>query len=171
MIPVGSDLAELGIGTGALLSKLVGRCNRLVGIDHSSAMLTEAKRRFVSSGESPDLRLGELAHLPLADSELDIVLMNMVLHHIQHSLGILHEACRVLKPGGSVIVADLQRHPHDEVRSTMADVWLGFEEKELSVWLQEAGFSVDRIEKFNGGPGGYSVLLIVARTKTLEAMN
>lgn len=97
--------------------------------------------------------------------------MNMVLHHIQHSLGILHEACRVLKPGGSVIVADLQRHPHDEVRSTMADVWLGFEEKELSVWLQEAGFSVDRIEKFNGGPGGYSVLLIVARTKTLEAMN
>ncbi|MBE0500364.1 MAG: metalloregulator ArsR/SmtB family transcription factor [Desulfuromonadales bacterium] len=162
-IPPDLDVAELGVGTGGLLLELTTRCRRLVGIDHSSAMLTETRRRLAAAGQESDLRLGELTHLPLADSELDTVLMNMVLHHLQHPAGVMHEVHRVLKPGGAIIIADLHRHQHDAVRSTMADVWLGFEEQELTTWLMEAGFTVDRVEKFHGRPGDYTVLVIVAR--------
>jgi ArsR family transcriptional regulator len=164
LVPTGSDVAELGIGTGGLMLELADRCSRLVGIDHSSAMLAETKRRLAAVGRSCDLRLGEFAHLPLADSELDVVLMNMVLHHVQQPGEVLQEAHRVLKPGGEIIIADLKRHQHDAVRSSMADIWLGFEESELSSWLTEAGFFVDRIETLHGKPGDYTVLLVVART-------
>jgi ArsR family transcriptional regulator len=163
LIPPDSEVAELGAGTGKLLLELVPECSRLVGIDHSAAMLAEAEQRLASNGHKCDLRLGELSHLPLADSELDVVVMNMVLHHVQHPLEVLQESDRVLKPGGQIIIADLLRHQHDEVRSSMADVWLGFEEIELSGWLQNSGFMVERLKVFSGKKGDYSVLLVVAR--------
>ena len=165
LIPTGRDVAELGIGTGGLLAELVDRCNRLVGIDHSSAMLSETKRRLAKAGATCDLRLGEFAHLPLADSELDIVLMNMVLHHVHQPSEVLREAHRVLKTDGQIIIADLQRHQHDSVRSSMADIWLGFEETELSTWLTDAGFFVDQVKTLHGNAGDYSVLLVVARAE------
>lgn len=165
LIPSSSEVAELGIGTGGLLPELVSRSSRLVGIDHSSAMLAEAKRRLASVGVSCDLRLGEFAHLPLADSEIDVVLMNMVLHHVQQPKEVLREVQRVLKSGGEIVIADLLRHQQDEVRSSMADIWLGFEPVELSIWLNEAGFVVEKIEQLDGKQGEYSILLVVARTE------
>ena len=162
-IPAAAELVELGVGTGSLLPELATRCQRLVGIDHSSAMLAEAGRRLAEAGHSCDLRLGELSHLPLADAELDVVLMNMVLHHLPQPEDVLLEAGRVLKPGGLAIIADLQRHEQDTVRSSMADVWLGFEPKELTDWLTGAGFTVEIIETINGNSDEYGVLLAVAR--------
>lgn len=165
LIPDGCVVAELGVGTGGLLSQLVNRSNRLVGIDHSAAMLAEARRRLTSVGKSCDLRLGEFAHLPLADSEIDIALMNMVLHHVQQPVEVLREVFRVLKPEGKIVIADLLQHQHDAVRSSMADIWLGFQPDELSTWLSEAGFVVEKIEQLDGKTGEYSILLVVARTE------
>lgn len=162
-IPPAAELVELGVGTGSLLPELADRCKRLVGIDHSSAMLAEAGRRLAAAGHSCDLRLGELAHLPLADAELDVVLMNMVMHHLPQPVEVLKEAGRVLKPGGLIIIADLQRHEQDAVRSSMADVWLGFEKNELTEWLTTAGFSVELIDKIDGQTEEYGVLLTVAK--------
>lgn len=162
-IPASSELVELGVGTGSLLPELANRCKRLVGIDHSSAMLAEAGRRLNAAGHDCDLRLGELSHLPLADSELDVVLMNMVLHHLPQPEEVLKESGRVLKQDGLIVIADLQRHEQDAVRSTMADVWLGFEENELADWLTGAGFSVELIETIEGQNDEYNVLLTVAR--------
>lgn len=162
-IPADSELAELGVGTGSLLPELASRCRRLVGIDHSAAMLAEAGRRLAASGLGCDLRLGDLTHLPLADAGLDVVLMNMVLHHVAQPAAVLAEALRVLRPGGVLIIADLQRHQQDAARSSMADVWLGFERNELSDWLLKAGFDVELMEEINGETGEFGVLLMVAR--------
>ena len=162
-IPSATELAELGVGTGSLLPELACRCQRLVGIDHSAAMLAEAGRRLSASGHSCDLRLGELTHLPLADAELDVVLMNMVLHHVPQPGDVLLEAGRALKPDGLLIIADLQRHQQDAVRSSMADVWLGFEKNELVDWLTGAGFVVELIKTIDGNSEEYGVLLTVAR--------
>jgi len=162
LIPAGADLVELGTGTGALLSLLATRSRRLVGIDHSAAMLAEARRRMTEAGLPCDLRLGELLHLPLGEGEMDCALLNMVLHHAEQPLEVLQEVARVLRPGGRVVIADLQRHRDDAVRQTMADIWLGFEAGELRTWLRQTGFVEPKIEPLPAEQGAYAILLLTA---------
>jgi len=162
LLPEDAALVELGTGTGPLLPQLCRRSRRLVGIDHSAAMLAEARRRLNASGLDADLRLGELRHLPLADAEMDCALLNMVLHHAEQPEGVLSEVARVLVPGGRVVIADLLRHRDDAVRQTMADIWLGFEPEELRHWLEAAGFAAIDLQVCEGQDGTYSVLLVTA---------
>lgn len=162
MLPEDAALVELGIGTGALLPELRRRSRRLVGIDHSTAMLAEARRRLAASGLDAELRLGELRHLPLADAEMDCALLNMVLHHAEQPDEVLREVARVLVPGGRIVIADLLRHRDDAVRQTMADLWLGFEPDELRAWLEAAGFAAIAIQVCRGAAGDYPVLLMTA---------
>jgi ArsR family transcriptional regulator len=166
MIPPQAALVELGTGTGALLPELSVRSRRLVGIDHSSAMLAEARRRMVQAGLDCDLRLGELRHLPLADAEMDCAVLNMVLHHAEQPLEVLREVSRVLAPGGRVVIADLLRHRDDAVRQTMADVWLGFEPDEIIDGLHAAGFSGITCVQKAAAVAEYGIFLLTA-TKTI----
>jgi len=162
LLPENRALVELGIGTGALLPQLRQRSRRLVGIDHSAAMLAEARRRLNQSGLDAELRLGELLHLPLADAEMDCALLNMVLHHAERPDEVLSEVARVLVSGGRVVIADLLRHRDDAVRQTMADIWLGFEPEELRRWLAAAGFATIDLQVYDGPADRYSVLLVTA---------
>lgn len=161
-LPQGAELVELGIGTGVLLPRLCARSRRLIGIDHSAAMLAEARRRLAEAELDADLRLGELQHLPLADAEMDAALLNMVLHHAERPEEVLQEVARVLAPGGKVVIADLLRHRNDAVRQTMADFWLGFEPDELRQWLLESGFVDIDAHICRGKPDDYAVVLISA---------
>lgn len=162
LIPTGAALVELGTGTGVLLPDLATRSRRLVGIDHSAAMLAEARQRMAGAGLVCDLRLGELRHLPLADAEMDCAVLNMVLHHAEQPLEVLREVGRVLAPAGRVVIADLLHHHDDAVRQTMADVWLGFVPLELSDWLQQAGFSQIDCRQKPAAAGEYGIFLLTA---------
>jgi len=165
LLPENAALVELGTGTGPLLPQLRRRSRRLVGIDHSAAMLAEARRRLAAAGLDADLRLGELRHLPLADAEMDCALLNMVLHHAEQPEGVLQEVARVLTTGGRIVIADLLRHRDDAVRQTMADLWLGFEPGELRQWLDAAGFAAIKTQVCEGRTDTYSVLLVTAEKR------
>jgi ArsR family transcriptional regulator len=51
------------------------------------------------------------------------------------------EAFRILRPGGQVLVLDLNEHHFEKARELYADVWLGFKESALHAFLKKAGFS------------------------------
>ncbi len=126
-------------------------------------MLSEARERLSSGGmEAVDLRLGEMSHLPVSDGEAGCVILDMVLHHAADPLAVLREAFRVLRPGGSLVLADLYRHEHEWVRDQMADQWLGFEEQDLEKWLQEAGFDRARFVEVPRQEDEYGVIMLQA---------
>jgi ArsR family transcriptional regulator len=108
-------------------------------------MLTEAGRRLEHRGQSADLRIGELEHLPLKDGETEVAIINMVLHHLREPLQGLLEAHRILDQGGTLILADFAKHEQESLRSRYGDHWLGFTEQEFESWLGQAGF--DMFEK------------------------
>lgn len=163
MVPESSTLVEIGVGTGGLLARLATRAESVIGVDHSSAMLDEARLRLAEAGISNiDLRLGEMTHLPMPDSSVDCLLFNMVLHHAPDPSAVLQETARVLQPGGLLIVADLARHERELAREQLADQWLGFEESELNSWLQQAGFSKIICQRMDGNQEQESVLLVQA---------
>ena len=163
-VPEKTAVLEIGIGTGALLVELTARATKVIGVDHSPAMLEEARRRVTQIGlDGIDLRLGEMTHLPLPDASVGCVVANMVLHHAADPVAVLREVWRVLKPGGTVVLADLARHEREAAREQLADQWLGFEEDELIVWLTSTGFVDVGCERIEGPAGKESVLLVKAR--------
>jgi len=163
LIPRGATILEVGVGTGGLLPELAARAESVIGVDHSPAMLEEARRRLAEGGTTGiDLRLGEMTHLPLPDQSVACALANMVLHHAAEPLAVLREVRRVLAPGGLLLLADLARHEREAAREQLADQWLGFEERELRAWLATAGFSEFRCEQVEGAAGQETVLLVRA---------
>lgn len=163
LVPRGGTVAEIGIGTGGLLSALAARAERVIGVDHSIAMLEETRRRLALAGLAAiELRLGEMTHLPLPDKGADYAVLNMVLHHAADPPAVLREIGRVLSPGGVLVLADLARHEREWVRERLADQWLGFGEKELKEWLKEAGFGEVRCERMEGVAGEEAVLVVKA---------
>jgi ubiquinone/menaquinone biosynthesis C-methylase UbiE len=46
---------------------------------------------------------------------------------------------RILKPGGRLIITDMDSHTHEWERKEMADVWLGFEREQMRTWYHQAG--------------------------------
>lgn len=162
-IPAGSTIVEIGIGTGGLLPALAARGGTVIGVDHSPAMLEEARRRLARTGTAAiDLRLGEMSHLPLSDGSAGCAVLNMVLHHAADPAAVLAGIRRVLVPGGLLLLADLARHERESAREQLADQWLGFEEQELTGWLKAAGYKDVVIERIEGESGQEAVLLVKA---------
>jgi ubiquinone/menaquinone biosynthesis C-methylase UbiE len=46
---------------------------------------------------------------------------------------------RILRPGGRLVITDMDRHEHEWMRAEMADEWLGFERAQVKQWLRDAG--------------------------------
>lgn len=167
LIPSGVQVVEIGLGTGGLLPGLTEKGCAVIGVDHSPAMLDEARRRLIESGiEGVDLRLGEMNHLPLPDHSVDCAILNMVLHHAADPSSVLGEIRRILVSGGALLLADLARHERELAREQLADQWLGFEEEELRDWLKEADFGTVAITQVAPLQGQEAVLLIQAYTTT-----
>ena len=166
LVPTVPTLLEIGVGTGTLLAELACRAEQVIGVDHSPAMLEEARRRLAQEGvQGAELRLGEMTHLPIADGGAGCVVANMVLHHAADPQTVLAEIFRVLKPGGTLILADLARHEREWAREQLADQWLGFEEDELQGWLQDAGLSGIEVDRVAAQNGQEDVLLVKAAKK------
>jgi ArsR family transcriptional regulator len=144
LLPESRCAADLGCGPGGLLAALSAKAGRLIGVDVSPAMLDLARANPALAGAS--LRVGELEHLPLADGEAGAAVMSLALHHLSDPAAAIREARRVLGPGGTLVVADYLKHESEVMRSRFGDRWLGFDVKEVSGWLESAGFQLMQIE-------------------------
>jgi len=155
---------DLGTGTGVLLSRLAARSARVIGIDAAEEMLRVARRRVVDE-ELPgvELRLGSLEHLPLSDGEADVMVANMVLHHVANPPDALREVRRGLREGGRFVLADFAAHLVESYRERLGDLWLGFRRDELESWLAEAGLIPEGVKEIAGRDGRPGVLLLSAR--------
>ena len=163
-VPINSSILEIGVGTGALLTELAAWSSKVIGVDHSPAMLEEARRRLTGAGvNGVELRLGEMTHLPLSDNAVDCVVANMVLHHAADPAAVLAEILRVLVPDGLLLLSDLARHEREAAREQLADQWLGFDQAELESWLVAAGFTGLLCERIEGTAGQEAVLIVKSR--------
>jgi SAM-dependent methyltransferase len=154
-------LADLGCGPGFVIKELSSSVQHLIGVDYSDKMLDHARRNLrelVTQGKV-ELRLGAIEHLPMCDNEVDGVLINLVLHHIAEPHGLFSELKRVLKKGGQLSIVEFEKHDNEHFRDEMADTWLGFDARDLSVWLRNAGFKRVKVQEFPGGKNDVKLVL------------
>jgi ArsR family transcriptional regulator len=144
LLPPEWVVGDLGCGTGRVLAALAPHVGRMIGVDASDEMLSAARSR-VSSLSNVDLRRGPLESLPIEDGSLDAAVLMLVLHHLPSPVSALSEARRVLRPGGRVLVVDMQPHDHEEYRQQMGHVWLGFSDDQMRRMFEQAGLRSPRV--------------------------
>ncbi len=140
---------DLGCGAGELARLLAAKAPRLICVDQSPNMIERAEQRVNSP--TVEFRIGALEHLPVRDGEVDTVIASMVLHHMPDPIAALREISRALRPGGCLVLAELDRHEVEVMRTNFGDFWLGFTKARLERALREVGFTVNGFEKGQGG--------------------
>ena len=110
--PLNPGDAVLDIGSGGGLDSLVaawmvGPGGKVVGLDLSPEMVARAYENLRQTDLS-NVVFQEFSgeDLPFADGSFDVVLSNGVFNLIPGKGRMLQEACRVLKPGGRLLIAD-----------------------------------------------------------------
>lgn len=105
----GKRLLDVGCGTGddvRMMAPLVGASGEIVGIDGSQAMIDEARRRG-NGGFPIRFELGNANQLLFEDNYFDGSRCDRTFMHLDDPMGALREMIRVTKPGGSVVVYEV----------------------------------------------------------------
>lgn len=136
------DIADLGAGEGLISQLLAQRARQVWCIDNSPRMVEVGTELAKKNGLANfGYKLGDIENVPLADKSVDLAILSQALHHAQHPQAAVDEAFRILRPGGQLLVLDLNEHTFEKARELYADVWLGFKESALHGFLKKAGFA------------------------------
>lgn len=109
------EVLEIAVGTGRNLPYYAQNI-RLTGIDRSPAMLDIARRQAASLGQEADLRVGDAEQLEFADESFDTVMCTYSLCTIPNDGQALREIRRVLRSGGTLLLAEHVRSPMGTIR-------------------------------------------------------
>ncbi len=136
------DIADLGAGEGLLSQLLAHRARQVWCIDNSARMVEVGSDLARKNGlENLTYKLGDIENVPLPDKSVDLAILSQALHHAQHPQTAVDEAFRILRSGGQLLILDLNEHTFEKAREVYADIWLGFKESALHLFLKKSGFT------------------------------
>ena|SRR6266481_7483442 len=152
----GETVLDLGSGGGIdvlLSAKRVGATGKAYGLDMTDDMLALARENQKKAGmENVEFLKGEIEHMPLPDSSVDVIISNCVINLSADKDQVLREAFRVLKPGGRFAVSDVvvRGEVPDEIRKSLL-LWVGciagaLSDSDYTAKLTQAGFQSIEIE-------------------------
>jgi demethylmenaquinone methyltransferase/2-methoxy-6-polyprenyl-1,4-benzoquinol methylase/phosphoethanolamine N-methyltransferase len=157
-IKPGDSVLDVGCGTGdlAMVAKsLAGPTGEVVGADASPKMIDVARRKASRIGVDVTFQVDLIEKISFPDDYFDIVMSSLVMHHLPDDLKHegLAEIYRVTKPGGRVLVVDMESSPGGSLGQRLSDLMIqvhgghkamGDNVKKLIPIVEAAGFkSVD----------------------------
>lgn len=97
----GAVLVDLGCGAGLLAPHIAAKGYRHIGVD----LVVSGLRQAAAHGVTP-VR-GDVTAVPLADGCADVVAAGEILEHVADLPAAVREACRLLRPGGRLVIDTL----------------------------------------------------------------
>ena len=152
-IPPGAHGLELGCGTGLLSFALQDLFARIVLADTSAGMLEVLREKVAATGlgEVFEPWAYDLTTDPLPPDRFDVVYSSMVLHHIPDTRPALMASRALMRPGGYLLVADLEAED-GTFHGLDVDVHHGFDPEALGRRALDAGFAEVSSSRIYGMP-------------------
>jgi C_GCAxxG_C_C family probable redox protein len=146
--PPGMTAVDVGAGTGFVTEALLAAGLEVFAVDAAPEMLAQLRATFaahVAAGRLTVLQAGA-ERLPLPLASADAIFANMLLHHAGDPAASIVQMARVLKPGGRLVITDLDAHEHGSPLAEHPHRWPGLAREDVAGWLDAAGLRRVRVE-------------------------
>ncbi|MCX6022656.1 MAG: methyltransferase domain-containing protein [Chloroflexi bacterium] len=162
-LPEEARVLDLGCGTGRVgryLARREGFQGTVVGVDLSPYFIDIANKQAAEEGiaASASFRVGNAISLPFANEHFHAILMQQFLVHAENPTAVLFEARRVLRPGGTLIISDvdhaatsLQQDANDQGGYELADAYMRhyiqnpYIMRQITVLCRQVGLDVVKV--------------------------
>jgi 2-polyprenyl-3-methyl-5-hydroxy-6-metoxy-1,4-benzoquinol methylase len=186
-IPASGRVLEVGPGECELINTLAAQFAHITAIDNSAIMLDRAKsvvrQQYRHKVDFRHTDIEQAASAAVWPEHYDLMVLNMVLHHMPSPASVFASARQLLAPGARLLVIDLCPHNQDWARDTCGDLWLGFEPTDLDGWANDTGllrgqgiylglkngFQI-QVRLFHQPPGNHWTKLTTQNPTTSEAL-
>ncbi|KAK6343048.1 hypothetical protein TWF718_008425 [Orbilia javanica] len=151
-------ILDLGAGTGLLSIRLSPHSSKILSIDPSEAMISALTQKLTNESPTTPKNITPLCALitspddpRLNNQRFDIIVSNLVLHHVHNLPEFINLAHGLLNPGGVICLTDFENvgeesrkfHPEDKMEGVERHGLLRSEMEDL---LKNAGFREEKVE-------------------------
>jgi len=106
----GETTLDIGCGNARDIIPILRAGARIVGVDLSEGMIHQARRELAAAGHRDvDLAVGDATQLKYPSASFDKILCSEVIEHVPDADAAVSEMCRVLKPGGTLVISTPNR--------------------------------------------------------------
>lgn len=101
-------ILDVACGPGVVTAALAGKAEAVTAFDATPAMLEKAEKRCAEAGHrNVRFEQGDAEALPFDDGTFDGVVTRLAIHHFPDPKRVIDEMLRVLRPGGTLVIADV----------------------------------------------------------------
>lgn len=138
------DVLDVASGDGVLAELLAPSARSIQCLDISQRVVDAGKKRLRNYA-NVSFSAGDMHNLPVSDASFDTVLLMHALTYTSEPQKVFREASRVLRPGGRLLAATLQEHPHKNAVAAYNHLNLGFTKTGLQKLCTQSGLDPQTI--------------------------
>lgn len=132
---------DFGCGTGLVSIPLAGEIGKIIALDSSSGMLEVLQEKITKQNiTNIETHCAEIENAELP-SNFDLIFTSMALHHITDTEPVLQRFSELIKPGGTVAIADLDAEDGSFHKPGSEEKHHGFDRDKLEKDLIRYGFT------------------------------
>jgi len=103
-----SRVLDLGCGPGIVTEAFASDAGEVFAFDLTPEMMFQVSQRCEESGlRNVHLTMGHAEKLPFRDASFDVVVTRLTFHHFPDPKAVISEINRVIRPDGSIVIADI----------------------------------------------------------------
>jgi ubiquinone/menaquinone biosynthesis C-methylase UbiE len=106
-LPTGTEILEVAPGPGYFAVELARRGYAVTGLDISHTMVEIATEHARREGVAVEFQHGDATGMPFEADRFDLVVCQAAFKNFLDPVGALNEMHRVLRPGGTAVIQDL----------------------------------------------------------------
>ncbi len=159
------ELMDFGAGTGLLSFFVAPYVKKIVAVDNSPSMLQEFESKCNTFACETEVVEKDLSAEQI-DRVFDGIISSMTMHHLKDLTDLFNKFYSMVKPGGFIAVADLDKEDGTFHSDNTGVYHYGFDREVLEEIAQEAGFKdvhFDTASTIKKPERDFSVFLMTAR--------